>query len=399
MIYKGKVISIDSNFAIVLTKDMEYLKVVRKDAMFVGQQILFIEEDIFNEKSHIKYRPIYIAAAIMFFILLSVFAELNIFNNISNVASAVVSLDINPSVEFEIDEYGKVLKVVPINEDGKNIIDANLIGPNIEESVNMAINNAIEKKYIKSFEEPILLTTVVFKEELKINVDELEKKIENKLSQNKKLENAIIAFLKSNKKDFKNARKMEASIGIYEIFNQSKEVNPQITIEQIKEMKIQDIVENKQYRLRIRHGGKHRDDIEEINTNFDSENETIDSEINYRDPINTGNKLRRNNLHNEVKENQDEQKKQYRNQWGKEKNNNKLENNDLNIENSENINNSANNINKNSDYKKKKESLETNENQMDNGEHRYNESSLDCDKPSNKYGHQNKFEKKANKVP
>ena len=52
-----------------------------------------------------------------------------------------------------------------------------------------------------------------------------------------------VIYVKGNKKDLKEAKKKEISVGKYEVYKKSKEKNKGTTIDEIKEMKVQEIVD------------------------------------------------------------------------------------------------------------------------------------------------------------
>ncbi|PAB60018.1 anti-sigma factor domain-containing protein [Anaeromicrobium sediminis] len=244
MVYRGCVMKIEEDFAIILTDSMEYIKVVKKDNLDVGKRIIFVKDDIYKEKK-VSYKNLGLIAAIFIMMIFSVtlINKMNIFNHVSHGAAAVVSVDINPSIEFEINKKNEVIKAVPLNNEGKELIDEDLKGKPIEEALSIIIRNAEEKEYITKEKNSVLISTTVIKDDFKEKTKELEKHIESKMKEKIELEEVNLVYVEGNKEDLKEAKKQEVSIGKYEVYKKSKEKNENKTLEQIKKMKVQDIVD------------------------------------------------------------------------------------------------------------------------------------------------------------
>ncbi|WZL73800.1 anti-sigma factor domain-containing protein [Clostridiaceae bacterium 35-E11] len=240
MIYKGCVVKVGENFAIVLTDTLEYLKVVKKDGLTIGKQIIFVKEDIYKEKQ-ISLKHIGLIAAVFVMMIISTLS-FGGFNGVSHGAVAVVSIDINPSIEFEIDKANKIIKVLSINQEAKELIDQDLLGMPVEKAIFTIVVKAKEKHYITQEKNSVLISTMVMNDDYSINQEQFEKEIEAQFKQDKAIESVQLIYVKAPKQDFKAAKKQKMSIGKYEIYKQEKEKNSQITIEQIKKMKVQEIV-------------------------------------------------------------------------------------------------------------------------------------------------------------
>ena len=70
-----------------------------------------------------------------------------------------VSLDVNPSVEIEVNRKEKVLTVTPKNEDGKKIIGSmDFRGSSLEVTVNALLGSMLKNGYLSELSNSILLT-------------------------------------------------------------------------------------------------------------------------------------------------------------------------------------------------------------------------------------------------
>ena len=67
----------------------------------------------------------------------------------NNRIVSTITLDINPSVEINLDKKDNVISVVALNEDAKNIIDFDYKGKSFDDIVSVIINNSIESGYVE----------------------------------------------------------------------------------------------------------------------------------------------------------------------------------------------------------------------------------------------------------
>ena len=70
-----------------------------------------------------------------------------------------VSIDVNPSIELEVNRQEKVLKANPLNEDAKTLLDGmELEGTNLKTAVNAVIGSMVQNGYLTADANSILLT-------------------------------------------------------------------------------------------------------------------------------------------------------------------------------------------------------------------------------------------------
>ena len=119
---KGIIMEVKQNYAIIMNDDGHMDKISKKKNMAIGQKIFYFEEDIIrtnnirNIRSNSFMKTIGSIAA-LFLIAFTFFYQLSY----KEAAYAVVSLDINPSIQIEVDNNKTILKVEGMNDDGKNI--------------------------------------------------------------------------------------------------------------------------------------------------------------------------------------------------------------------------------------------------------------------------------------
>lgn len=123
-------------------------------------------------------------------------------------AEATITIDINPSIQFEVNKNEKVISITGINDDGKEVIkDIKYKRKNIEEVLDRIIEAAINKKYIKE-DDYILIGIESENEDFSEKVSKkVNEKIMNKLKEKNKNANVIIEKIKSTKNNANNNNK------------------------------------------------------------------------------------------------------------------------------------------------------------------------------------------------
>ena len=168
--YKGIVLKVTTEYAVVIAEDNSYCKIAFKEGLIPGQKIYFFEEDILisvakyeREEGFKNFRKKAVAlsvmaACIVFFIL---------FNGVPGLESkgssyfAVVSVDINPSVELRLNEGCYVIGVETLNQDGKKVAGDYLLGLTVDKAVSQIVKKAEEMNYLNSESDTVLMATAL----------------------------------------------------------------------------------------------------------------------------------------------------------------------------------------------------------------------------------------------
>ena len=78
---------------------------------------------------------------------------------INRVVDATVSLDVNPSVEIQVNQKERVLKVLPLNEDGRIIVgNMDFTGSDVNVAVNAMIGSMLQNGYLSELTNSILIS-------------------------------------------------------------------------------------------------------------------------------------------------------------------------------------------------------------------------------------------------
>lgn len=122
--YSGLALEIEDDNVIMLTENSELMRIKFKKGIHVGDQVYFFDEDICSIKNHVEgsdrlrvVRSIKLIVAAALFICAILFGQSH-----SLETAAVLSMDINPSIEFELDARGYIKRVVYLNDEAKTLV-------------------------------------------------------------------------------------------------------------------------------------------------------------------------------------------------------------------------------------------------------------------------------------
>lgn len=204
---KGIVVEINNKSAIVMKKTGEMIKIKAKEKLEVGDKIYFFDEDIINKKKQNFSKtiiPILTVAALLMVVLL---CNLPIQMNKSY---AIVTLDINPSIELAVDKEGKIIEVRGINADAVALSLDKIEGMNLKDGMKEIKDSLSKEGYLKDKNNNILIG-FAFLEDEDIEFEDI---IQNDIKT--VFNNMTIAYLKGNREDLNMANDQGISLGRYE---------------------------------------------------------------------------------------------------------------------------------------------------------------------------------------
>ncbi|OJV64573.1 MAG: hypothetical protein BGO41_13270 [Clostridiales bacterium 38-18] len=232
MLYKGIVLSVHENYSIILTNDNQYKRIKNKAGLLVGQKIWVNSEDLYTANNNIismfNRRSIVAAAALIAIVFSSLFG-LNLYQ-MSYATATVVTIDINPSVQLELNANDKVLRYTALNEDAASLALEAIKGMSVEDAVETVVSLAIENGFIDSedlIDDYVLVTTIPVKRSLKndVTVSNIESKLEEKITDSEILQEVNVAYNKATKDDLKAAKDKSVSVGLYVLDQGSDQTN------------------------------------------------------------------------------------------------------------------------------------------------------------------------------
>ena len=297
MMKTGTIVKVDSTYAVVLSDEGKPEKINYKLGMSLGQKVYYFKEDVYTIKSKIMKMSALVASLL---IVILVATLLDFGGTTSNAKPyAIVTVDINPSVEIELDTDNIVMKVTNLNDAATDIISNNMIGMNIEDALELLLNNAQVKGFLLE-DGSILISSVILEEDEDTTVDaatddedttEEESALEERIQafMEKKTEQYNFLYVKGTDEALKAANSQGLSLGKFEML---KFLDDDITQEEIKEMKVAAIAERKEI-IELNKSEKRalkiiRKNQSEDSTEDSTEDELQDAEkVTFEDDINT----------------------------------------------------------------------------------------------------------------
>lgn len=120
------------------------------------EQVAEVKESV--KKNNRAWLRTVIACAAAFILIFGGTLGINTYKE-NNTVSARISLDVNPSVEIQVNRKERVLDVIPLNEDGQKIIgDMDFSGSTIDVAVNALVASMMRNGYISDMANSILVT-------------------------------------------------------------------------------------------------------------------------------------------------------------------------------------------------------------------------------------------------
>ena len=209
---KGIIMEVSKNYAIALNDEGAMDKIKLKGDLNVGQKIFYFEEDILsNTRNNIfRYNSFMKALGTIAALFLIVFTFFHTMK--PQEAYAVVSLDINPSIQIEADSKLNIIKVEGINDDAKNIDFSDIKDVSLESGIQKIKNKLEEKNYLVNNKE-VLVGYAFENNDASVN----EKSIEDiKGAINTTFTKQEVVYVKGNKESVDEAKAKGISIGRYE---------------------------------------------------------------------------------------------------------------------------------------------------------------------------------------
>ncbi|SHJ73773.1 anti-sigma factor domain-containing protein [Paramaledivibacter caminithermalis] len=297
MVYQGLVIEVKKNYIIVLTDDTNYIKLKKKGNIDIGKKIMFIDEDIVKGSNKLS-KPLIGLAAIIILAIITIIGNLGIDFMGNFQAYAVVSLDINPSLEFEIDKKYIVKRVNYMNKDGKELINDDMIGMKIEDVVIASIKAALDKDYLNGQNNAVLISDVVMDDNPQHSAL-IEDKIFKKISEDKELNEIEIIYIEADEEDLEKAKENKVSVGKYKAYKIISDNKANIKIHDVK---VSDIAKEKNELIK-RKKNIHEEEINKEKDSIKNNNGKSDQKHREKKSLNKNNeKVKKILKENDMKE-------------------------------------------------------------------------------------------------
>jgi len=230
---KGIIMEISEKYAIVLTRQGQYLRVKNKPQYQLGMEI---EISKTAEKPWVKYIP----AAAMFVFCIGL---LSFLIYASTTPYSYVNLDINPSLEIAVNRFDYIIDIKAMNEDGKMLIKGkSLIGQPFRQGVGLLLQQLEEEKYLEAEGQKTLLFTIVSEDSKKIR--EFDAAISDAVSVRLQARENLEAYIiHTNQETRRNAARENVSSGRYLLLQELEErVGEDVDPETLRDTSVNQLV-------------------------------------------------------------------------------------------------------------------------------------------------------------
>ena len=234
MWFKGIVMEVKEDYSLVMKEDSQIVRVKNKEGMKKGDINIFLEEDLYEEKiSNNKNKNKIIVSILSIAAVLAIVVLPMMQNNKIN-SYALVSLDINPSINFELDDDMNIVSIRGINKDGKNLNLESLNGLTLDEGLKKLKIDLENKKYNLSKDSIIVGFTFLTDKEDNAYENDVKSIIGTEFKDSK------TAFFKGTKENSEVAEQKGMSLGRYEA---KLSMDEDIMEEQIENMSVEEILD------------------------------------------------------------------------------------------------------------------------------------------------------------
>lgn len=215
-LYRGKVIKIENDYAIVLSNTGIFHAIEIKGVMGVSQEIMYTDYDFVNIKKKPKARFNYSKLALVASLILIICISYISLSPSNSEVYAIVSIDINPSIDLYVNKDLEVTKIKAHNLEGNSIIQEGYINQPLDKVVSHIVSNAENKNYITNEKNSILVASSVVKTTDTVKSEKINKIVSKAIGDTSDKEINLYT-MSVEKNDIRNWEKEDISIGMYQI--------------------------------------------------------------------------------------------------------------------------------------------------------------------------------------
>lgn len=232
---KGVVLEKHKRFMIVMTNEGEFIKAKLREDVDIGEEIPFSPiqvpkwSTIYQSKKYVSV----MAAAILLLVFLPIYQFIS-----PDKAYGLVTVDINPSLEFTVNSNYDVIDAEGYNEDGRTIINGlkdQVIGQPLNVAVSLLITKGNELGYLSNENDIYISSSLTLTEE---SWGESYERWMEAIQQNYEV-NFITINL--DNEIFEAAKELSISPTKFVFLRDAQEEGIEIDVEQMKNRSIEDI--------------------------------------------------------------------------------------------------------------------------------------------------------------
>lgn len=206
---KGMIMEVKKSYAIAMTDTGIIEKIKFKPNMEIGQKIFYFEDDIIKATSNNIYKrnnfmKAFGSIAALFLLVFTFFSTFKY-----DQAYAVVSLDINPSIQIEADSKQKIIKVEGVNDDGKKLDFSDVKDIPLQEGIQKIKEKLVADKYLDSNKDVLVGVAFVKDGDSTSYEQDLQDAIRSTF------DNEVITYVKADKEEVAEAKTEGISLGRY----------------------------------------------------------------------------------------------------------------------------------------------------------------------------------------
>jgi anti-sigma factor-like protein len=286
---KAVVVEIRDKYVAVLSNDGRIYK-IKNDDYNIGQEIE-IKKYLVNNNRFIK--TIATVAASIMLLVVPAWAYLTPYS--------YVSLDVNPSLEYTVNIFDRVLRVEAVNDDGEMILKEmnldELKNKNIEVAVQEVVNDIIEAGFLEKSEEGGIVIATSSKNDEKSQelADKLKLQVEEKIKEEfieSKVEVEAIGVGEERVQEAKELGVTPGKLNLVEKLQESSENPDDIIIEDWLKKPVKEIVkatkQNKKEEKAVNkeiENGLEDNETEEVYDKKNVESKELDKEIKKEEKV------------------------------------------------------------------------------------------------------------------
>ncbi|WP_209812627.1 anti-sigma factor domain-containing protein [Ammoniphilus resinae] len=232
---KGVIIESQKKWTVVLTPDGEFCKIPFEASHIVGEEVFFRPTTVSSFNTKRKWKPFTLRTGSMVAAcLLLLLISFPFFGG--SQAYAAVTIDINPSIELEVDEQSLVIDAHSLNPDGKILLQSIQWKDKALSIVTVAIIDSAEDNGMMNEEKQVIITTTFYKDEPE-NLDEKWKTMLGDIDE--QVDQDLTVVIVEGKEDWaKEAKEKQVPTGSYMMVKQAEKQGVTIQEKEIKEGKV-----------------------------------------------------------------------------------------------------------------------------------------------------------------
>jgi hypothetical protein len=236
---KGVIIEAGSKWTVVLTPAGQFCKVPSKPQYTEGMEISFsipVSVPAFSAKKLMTKRFLrsfsLVAACLLLIVMIYPFFS-------GNQAYAAVTIDINPSIELDVDKQANVIDARALNGDGQKVLETIQWKKQKVTAVTLEIIKAAESNGWMNTQNQVIITTTFYESKSQDQGQQWNTMLEDATS--KVDPEVTVVLVDGNKQWFDDAKKQDVAPGSYMVIKQAEQQGISLQIDDIKAGQLSDL--------------------------------------------------------------------------------------------------------------------------------------------------------------